>query len=209
MHVKGQAIAMHEPRFKRALGLGYAVSPTGADHCHSLHDVGVSNPDVDGFADNRILRGMGVLEPVPLESLGPDKVRAAKYHTVEQVMINCLPLCLFVPWTMGEIRQLVQAATGFDVSDYELIQVGARAYTLARVFNVREGFSAADDHLPDRSHGPTTSGALAEAGIDRDELQRAIRIHYGMMGWDRDTGVPLSDTLSELDVPWAAEHLPG
>lgn len=29
---------MHDPRYKRALGVGYAVSPTGADHNHNLHD---------------------------------------------------------------------------------------------------------------------------------------------------------------------------
>jgi aldehyde:ferredoxin oxidoreductase len=38
LHVKGQEVPMHEPRFKKALGVGYAVSPTGADHCHNLHD---------------------------------------------------------------------------------------------------------------------------------------------------------------------------
>ena len=40
MHVKGQEFPMHEPRFKQGMGLGYAVSPTGADHCHSIHDTG-------------------------------------------------------------------------------------------------------------------------------------------------------------------------
>lgn len=38
MHVKGQEVPMHDPRYKRALGVGYAVSPTGADHNHNLHD---------------------------------------------------------------------------------------------------------------------------------------------------------------------------
>jgi aldehyde:ferredoxin oxidoreductase len=199
---------MHEPRFKRALGIGYAVSPTGADHCHSLHDSGLQNVREDGLVDNRILRTMGVLDPMPLESLGPEKVRAAIYHTVEQVMINCLPVCLFVPWSLEEMVELVQAATGFDVTSYELLKVGERALTLAQVFNAREGFTAEDDRLPDRSHGPTTSGALAEGGLDREQLQEAIRTYYSMLGWDRETGVPLADTLHELDVSWAAEYLP-
>ncbi|NLX43640.1 MAG: aldehyde ferredoxin oxidoreductase, partial [Chloroflexi bacterium] len=41
VHTKGQAYPMHEPRLKRGLAIGYAVSPTGADHCHSLHDTGL------------------------------------------------------------------------------------------------------------------------------------------------------------------------
>ena len=36
--VKGQELPMHEPRLKHALGLGYAVSPIGADHNHNIHD---------------------------------------------------------------------------------------------------------------------------------------------------------------------------
>ena len=50
----------------------------------------------------------------------------------------------------------MRAATGWDVSDYELMKVGERALTLARVFNTREGFTAADDQLAERTYGPTT-----------------------------------------------------
>jgi aldehyde:ferredoxin oxidoreductase len=109
---------------------------------------------------------------------------------------------------MAEMCQLVEAATGFNVTTYELLKVGERALTLARVYNVREGFTAEDDYLPERSHGPTTSGALAQGGIDRDQLREAIHTYYGMMGWDRETGVPHPDTLHALDVSWAVEHLP-
>jgi len=123
-------------------------------------------------------------------------------------MINCLPVCLFVPWTVEEIRQLVQAATGFDVSSYELLKVGEHALTLARVFNAREGFTAQDDHLPERSYGPTTSGALADGGVDREKLQEAIHTYYRMLGWDKETGVPLPDKLHELGVSWAVAYLP-
>ena len=38
IHVKNQEVPMHDPRLKRGLGLGYAVSPTGADHVHNVHD---------------------------------------------------------------------------------------------------------------------------------------------------------------------------
>jgi hypothetical protein len=29
-----------------------------------------------------------------------------------------------------------------------------------------------------------------------------------MMGWNRETGVPLADTLHDLDVSWTLEYLP-
>jgi len=208
VQVKGQELPMHEPRFKRGLAIGYSVSPTGADHCHSLHDSGLMNADEDGFLPDATLRSLGVLEPMALESLGPEKVRATMYNSVQGVMMNCLPLCLFVPWSTSQEVELVRAATGWDVTTFELFKVGERALTLARVFNMREGLTSRDDHLPERSYTPTTSGALADGGIDRDDLDQAVHIFYGMMGWDPETGLPLAGKLYELDVSWAIEHLP-
>ncbi len=208
MHVKNQAFPMHEPRFKRALALGYAVSPTGADHMHSLHDAGLENPDNNGFLADGTLRAMGLLEPVPLESLGADKVRLHRYHTIDRALQNCLLVCNFVPWTIEERVELVRAATGWDVSAVELYKVGERALNLARVFNLREGLTAEDDRLPERAYGPTRNGTLADGGIDREELYEAVHLFYDMMGWDAETGAPTEGTLEQLSIGWAARHLP-
>jgi aldehyde:ferredoxin oxidoreductase len=208
VHAKGQAQPMHEPRLKRGLAIGYAVSPTGADHCHSLHDTGLVYPGEDGFMQNELLRGMGVLEAMDLESLGPEKVRATIYHSIAFVVPNCLTMCLMPGWNMRELADLTEAATGWDVGEYELLKVGERAMTLARVFNMREGLTAADDQLCLRSYSPTRGGALSEGGIDVEELHEAVRTYYGMMGWDVETGVPTVAKLQELGVGWAAEHLP-
>ncbi|MBN1248807.1 MAG: aldehyde ferredoxin oxidoreductase family protein [Anaerolineae bacterium] len=207
VQAKGQEYPMHEPRLKRGMAIGYAISPTGADHCHSLHDTGLVHPDEQGFTQNGRLRGMGVLEPVPLESLGPAKVRASLHHSMRQAALNCLCLCLFVPWSSDDEVRLVRAATGWDVTDYEIQRVGERAWTLARAFNAREGFGPADDHLSARSHEPTTSGALSETAIDAAELHDAMTMAYGMLGWDRETGVPTLEKLHDLDVGWAATTL--
>jgi aldehyde:ferredoxin oxidoreductase len=208
MAVKNQAFPAHEPRFKRALGIGYAVSPTGADHMHSLHDAGLQNADANGFLPNGTLRGFGVLEPVALESLGPDKVRLHTYNTIDRAAQNCMALCNFVPWTIAERAELINAATGWDVTPVELFEVGERALNLARVFNLREGLTAADDRLPERSYGPTRNGALADGGLDREEFQEAVQLYYGMMGWDEETGKPGRGTLERLGIGWAAQYLP-
>ena len=205
---KGQEYPMHEPRFKRGLAIGYAVSPTGADHCHALHDSGLVNPIEEGFMPDDTLRAMGVVEPMPLEDLGPDKARASAYYTIYRVMQNCLSICLFVPWTMEDYVHMVRAATGFDVTVFELLKAGERAFTLARVFNAREGFGVDDDRLAERSYGPTRSGVLSGGGIDREVLRESLRTYYAMMGWDKDTGVPTVEKLQELGVGWAAEYLP-
>jgi len=208
VHAKGQAQPMHEPRLKRGLAIGYAVSPTGADHCHSLHDTNLVNPGDDGFLQNGLLRSMGVLEPMELASLGPEKVRASIYSTMSAIMHNCLVMCTFTGWSLRELTEMVRAATGWDVSEYELLKVGERAMNLARTFNVREGFSVDDDQLCPRSYGPTRGGALADGGIDPEDLREAMHTYYAMMGWDRETGTPAPEKLHELGIGWAADHLP-
>ncbi len=208
VHAKGQAQPMHEPRFKRGLAIGYAVSPTGADHCHSLHDSDLVYPGEDGFVQDGQLRSMGALEAIELESLGPDKVRATIYNSMGSIMQNCLAICTFTGWSLRELSDMVRAATGWDVGEYELLKVGERAMTLARVFNMREGLTAQDDQLCPRSYSPTQGGALADGGIDMEELRQALYTYYGMMGWDRETGVPTVEKLQELGVGWAAAHLP-
>ncbi|OGO05548.1 MAG: hypothetical protein A2Y73_07990 [Chloroflexi bacterium RBG_13_56_8] len=208
MQVKSQEYPMHEPRFKRGMAIGYALSPTGADHCHSLHDSGLGTATEEGFMPSAPLRSMGILEPMSVEDLGLQKVRASIAHATAQIMKNCLSMCQFVAWSLNDYVEIVKAATGFDMTAYELVLAGERAMTLARVFNMREGFSVKDDRLAERSYGPTRNGVLADGGIDREELQEAVQIYYGIMGWDRETGVPTLGKLQELDVAWAAEYLP-
>jgi aldehyde:ferredoxin oxidoreductase len=208
IQVKNQPYPMHEPRFKRALAIAYAVSPTGADHCHALHDSGMINADENGFQPNGALRAMGILEPLPVEDIGPNKVRATLYSQQQLVAMNCMPMCMFVPWSQQEKTDLLQAATGWDISAYEMIKVGERALTLARIYNLREGLTAADDRLAERSYGPTSGGVLAEGGIDREELHEAMQTYYVMSGWDRETGAPMPERLDELGIAWAKEYLP-
>ena len=96
----------------------------------------------------------------------------------------------------------------FPCCSFDLKFTGIPILTLARIYNLRQGLTAADDRLALRSYGPTTSGALAEAGIDPEELEEAVHAYYGMMGWDAETGVPTLGKLRELDIEWAADYLP-
>jgi len=202
MHVKGQDLPMHEPRYKRALAISYAVSPTGADHCHAVHDTGYVEPG----SSLEKAAAIGILAPVPLESMGPEKVRLTVYGTIQSMVDNVLCMCLFVPWTQQQKVELVQAITGWNVTFFELMKAAERAFTMARAFNAREGFGAADDRLPPRSYGPRREGALVDGGIDPEELRRACQLYYEMMGWDED-GCPTAAKLAELDVGWVADVL--
>jgi len=202
MHVKGQEIPMHEPRLKRALGVGYAVSPTGADHMHNLNDQFLTNANaIERF------HPLGIYETIPLEDLGAKKIRALIYQTNWRVVYNCLLMCMFQPWNHSDIVDITRAITGWNVTLWELIKTGERVTTMARAFNIREGFGREDDRLPERFFEPKTSGELSTTKLNAKDFEGALYIYYQMMGWT-DQGIPTKVKLEELDIAWVAEYLP-
>jgi aldehyde:ferredoxin oxidoreductase len=115
---------------------------------------------------------------------------------------------MFLPYTTAEKVDMLNAATGWNVGEFELVKVGERALNLARVFNIRAGFGPQDDVLAPRSYTPTTDGPLSETFIDRTAHEKAIQSFYAIMGWDPKSGVPTQGKLMELDVEWAVDYLP-
>lgn len=205
MHVKGQELPMHEPRGKVSVGLGYAVSPTGADHMEADHD-----PTFEVLGDGDTgWETLGLLEPVDRFDFGPEKVRAFTYAQTAWNLYNSVGMCDFVGVPINALKlemlaDYINAATGWNMSLFELMKVGERANTMYRLFNLREGFTAADDTLPDRLFEGLGNGHLQGRGLDRGEFARALQLYYGMAGWDAN-GVPTDARLAELGLTWAAQ----
>ena len=202
MQVKGQELALQEPRAMHGLGLGYAVSPTGADHCHNLYDRGYTQADSPRLQK---AAAVGILEPIPYDTLNPAKVRLFIYQVNWQHTLNCLDICMFMPYDYERVREIVHAITGWNVTVWELLRAGERALNLARVFNAREGFTVADDTLPERFFTPLPSESMCHKGLQPDEFQEALKTYYAMMSWDPESGMPTKSKLQELDIGWAAE----
>jgi len=198
MQVKGQEVPMHEPRCKAGLGMGYAISPTGADHCHNIHDTGYVMRIGSGP------RAMGILETLPSQDLSAGKVRMQLYGSLWQHALNCLVFCQFVPFASDRMTALLNGITGWNSNLWELMKLGERFITMARAFNVREGKGKADDFLPKRFLTPFESGPLEGVAIKQDELSTAVETYYGMVGWDSE-GRPTRPKLEELGVSWVAD----
>ncbi|MDP2953738.1 MAG: aldehyde ferredoxin oxidoreductase C-terminal domain-containing protein, partial [Chloroflexota bacterium] len=194
MQIKGQEVPMHEPRIKYGLGIGYATSPTGADHVHNIHDTGYTK-------DTGSMRAAGVLEPLPYNDLSPAKVRLLLYVTNWQILTNSLGLCTFLPYDFHQVREITNAVIGWNTSLWELLKVGERGHALARAFNAREGFTSEDDYLPRRFFEPLGSDTPAMEGvaIEEERFKKALITYYGMAGWDPATGTPIRERLEELD----------
>ncbi len=201
LHVKGQELPMHDPRGKKGLSLAYAISPTGADHMEAPHD-----PLYAGFhPQGHPLGSLGLIEPLDPMVLDAKKVRA--FFTTQSVWssYNAIGMCDFVGAPLNAMQlqptiDYINAVTGWNLGLYELMKIGERNNTLARVFNVREGFTPNDDVLPDRLHEGIGNGVLKGSFVDRDEFRAARRTYYQMAGWDADTGRPTEAKLAELGI---------
>jgi aldehyde:ferredoxin oxidoreductase len=201
LHVKGQELPMHDPRGKKGLSLAYALSPTGADHMEAPHD-----PLYAGFHPTGHPMGpLGLIEPLDPLVLDAKKVRA--FFLTQQVwsFYNCVGMCDFVgtplnALTFEPLVDYVNSVTGWNMSLFEMMKVGERANTMMRLFNCREGFTPADDVLPERLHEGIGNGILKGERIDRDQFLAARRTYYQMAGWDPETGWPTAAKLAELGV---------
>jgi aldehyde:ferredoxin oxidoreductase len=202
VQIKGQEVAMHDPRVKYGHGLGIAVSPTGADHMHSVHDSGYQT--AGGITD---LKPLGVLEPLPFDDLSTAKAMMVRKAMLWRVTHNLLGTCMFHAWTPEQTAELIQAATGWNTSVMELWLAAERAYDLARVFNAREGFGPDDDMLPPRLFETPTQGPIAGKVYTREEFVCARDTLYALMGWDPATAAPTRAKLEDLGVGWAADLL--
>lgn len=202
MHNKWQPFPMHEPRFKFGLGLGYAMSPTGGDHMHNMHDTAFESEAGLGG-----VRPYGILEPMPSQELSPAKVRTLYCHTMTQTLKNMIGMCHFPPWNPNYVTDIIKAVTGWDTSLFELFKAAERGWVLARAFNLREGMTAADDTIPERFFESFESGPLKGVAHDHDNFDYSKKLYYQIAGWDKDTGIPTEAKYIDLDMEWLAKEM--
>ena len=144
--VKGLELPGYEPRTLQSMALGLAVNARGADHNRS----GAYEADLSGALDR--LEG------------GAPHVAAAIATEDRAAVMDSMILCKFLrgvftdPFT--EWAALLSSVTGWDIDADELHATARRIVLAKRVFNEREGATAADDGLPatDARH-PTRKSA--------------------------------------------------
>ena len=111
-----------------------------------------------------------------MEYLGADKVRNFKALTTIWSAADALDLCIFAiaptrVLTLEDMASLLAAVTGWSTSSFEIMQFGKRRLDLMRVYNLREGLTAADDTLPERFFTePVGIGRWAQTHLDRQRF---------------------------------------
>jgi aldehyde:ferredoxin oxidoreductase len=209
IQVKGQELAMHEPRGKYNVGMGYAISEIGADHLVVAHDPAFANPESVQF---KSAAPLGITSAQPPRALNAEKM--SQFYALERwgSLEKVTGYCFFGPAPRSfihpdDVLASLNAATGWNLTMADALQIGERATNLARIFNLREGFSRQDDTLPERLFNGLENGPLQGNSIPREEFEQSLTTLYTLKGWDPETGVPTAERLAALSLGWAAEML--
>ncbi|MHA1885602.1 MAG: aldehyde ferredoxin oxidoreductase C-terminal domain-containing protein, partial [Promethearchaeota archaeon] len=100
---------------------------------------------------------------------------------------------------------LIEKLMGYDFKVEDFAKTGERLYNLARVYNIREGVTRADDTLPARMlEEPMPEGPAKGETVNLDILLDA---YYDYRGWDKQTGKPTKEKLKELGLEWAIKEI--
>lgn len=200
--VKMQELPAHMPQVKRSLALIYAVNPFGADHMSHEHD-----PSYSSYPER--MAQINLVDPQPDDVLNREKVRFALTTQFLYSCLDSLNLCQFVygpSWQLfspNQIVEAVQAVTGWDVTIEELLEVGERRLNMLRAYNARDGIGRSEDTLPKKLTIGLSGGASDGLFVTPEEVEQAKDWYYEMAGWDLETGMPTSDTLTKLGLQWA------
>jgi aldehyde:ferredoxin oxidoreductase len=193
-HVKGLELPGYEPRTLQAMALGLAVNARGADHNRS----GAYEADLSGGHDRLA---------------GGDGHAAAAIETEDRAAaMDSLILCKFLRGVFEDPfpdwAGLLRPVTGWEVDGGELRATARRIVLAKRLFNLREGWTRAEDWLPHRFLSePLELSSGREAALTAERLAGMIDAYYAGRGLDAD-GRPLPETRTQLALDELVPALP-
>ncbi|HEY5924991.1 MAG TPA: aldehyde ferredoxin oxidoreductase family protein, partial [Kofleriaceae bacterium] len=185
IHIHGGEPAYHDSRFTSLMGVTYIADPTPG-----RHTAGSASWN-ETFGTGLSLRKGADKKDWNIKWKGTEgKGKAQALHSNAHQAMNGLGLCMFtmltgsLPWT-----ELLNAATGWGVSDAEVLKCGERIQNLRAAFNRREGIKPADfkphPRMLGEGDGNLTAGPLKGVKVALPVLRED---YYSHMQWNKTTG---------------------
>ncbi|MCD6487183.1 MAG: aldehyde ferredoxin oxidoreductase family protein [Syntrophobacterales bacterium] len=200
VHAGGQELAMHDGRNDPGFALHYSVEPAPG-----RHTIG------SGLYYEMFQLWKKVKD---LPKVGPLYFKGTKYVVNEEKavigaacskfinVLNGAGLCLFGSF-LGSKRiptfGWLNAATGWNKTPEEYMEMGKRIQTLRQAFNVKHGIEPKDFKISDRAAGrpPLSGGANKGRTVDIDKMMEG---YWGQFGWDIRTGKPGAKCMERLGI---------
>jgi aldehyde:ferredoxin oxidoreductase len=135
------------------------------------------------------------------DSYSPDLVplMVAKTKPKRQ-FTDCLGVCNFTlssDFTL--LMEMVNAATGWNLTIEDAINVSFREVNLFRIFNIRHGIGT-EVEMPSKWYGSIPTDGPAKGRDIMAHFDYMLDAYYKHMGWDRKSGKPLPETLLKLGL---------
>jgi aldehyde:ferredoxin oxidoreductase len=200
IHAGGQEPAMHDGRADPGFGLHYSVEPTPG-----RHTIG-SQLYYEMFQLWKTVKDLPGVKPLYHKNhkYQADISKAIMASACSKYMNvgNGSGMCLFGMF-LGSRRTPVfawlNAATGWNKTPNEYMEIGERIQTIKQAFNLKHGIEPKSFRLAERALGtpPLLEGANKGRTVAIDKLSRD---YWGQFGWDPDTGRPAAETLARLGI---------
>ncbi len=170
MSVKSLELPAYDPRGAYGMALAYCTSNRGGCHLRAYP------------ISHEILR-----KPVPTDRFSfSGKARIIKIAEDTNAAVDSLVACKFSFFgaTIEEYAELLSAASGMEYSPQSLKEIGERIYATERFYNCANGFTSADDLLPERFYEePGSSGeGIDIPPIDRQRFNEELQKYYRIRG---------------------------
>ena len=186
--VKGLELPMHDPRAFHGLAVTYALSPRGACHMQGdMYSVDTGQLSVDTLA----------IEPGDRFENSIERGRMAARTMLWRTLYNAINLCQFQNPGFEAVLDALNAATGWEISQDELLDAGRRILALKRWINGQRGVCRIDDCLPTRATAPLSEGGtLGEA----PDVELLLTGAYQELGWGPQDAMPSPELMQSLDI---------
>jgi len=200
--VKNKEFPAHMPQSKAALALTYALVPFGSDHCSIEMD-----PSIANLPFGNDLEVLGFTKEEDPYELNYEKSKLFWRTQVAYSLMDTASICLLafgfgMCYTLGELIEAINFATGWETNFYEMMMAAERRLHLMRAFNIREGFSSEDDQLPEKMFTPLKGGITDGFHIDKEAFFETRECYYEMAGWTGKNGAPTRCRLVSLGLEW-------
>ncbi len=183
MSVKKMEFPAYDPRGMQGQGLLFATSNRGACHMRG-NMLGPEVLALPRLVDRFATQG---------------KAGIVVVHQNSAAVVDSLVVCKFVNMAVAEefFARMLTAVSGVSFTGDDLMEAGERIYNLERLYNLREGFTRADDTLPKRLlEEPMPAGPSQGWTV---KLEPMLKEYYQFRGWDKE-GVPSPARLKQLGL---------
>lgn len=189
---------MHDPRFDAGFGMAYENEPTPGRHTIASYTyIDLMNLSTK----TKQMPKRPIIHSLHERYATEDKGRTQSIVSAYTDILNGVGMCLFGAGVGGDppLVEWINAATGWEMDFEEYLEIGRRIKTLRQAFNAREGIRPKQTRMTDRARGnpPLERGANKGITPDFDTLGDD---YYTAMGWNRETGKPLPETLDHLGL---------